>query len=103
MAEYCDTPQSKERTNREYEACLNERAILRLLDHPDICPTAGSELISTHGFNGLLSKLSMGALRNMFGALGGWSPDSVKQAEGLCFNDKFDTLLEIGRSGVVEH
>ena len=31
MAEYCGTPQSKERRNREYEACLNERA-LRLLD-----------------------------------------------------------------------
>jgi hypothetical protein len=33
MAEYCDTPQSKERSNREHEACLKERAILRLLDH----------------------------------------------------------------------
>jgi len=33
MAEYCDTSQSKERRNREYKACLNERAILRLLDH----------------------------------------------------------------------
>ena len=33
MAEYCDTPQLKERRNREYKACLNERAILRLLDH----------------------------------------------------------------------
>ena len=32
MAEYCDTPQSKERRNREYKVCLNERA-LRLLDH----------------------------------------------------------------------
>jgi len=32
-AEYCDTPQSKERRNRENKACLNERAILRLLDH----------------------------------------------------------------------
>jgi len=32
MAEYCDTPQSKERRNREYKVCLNERAILRLLD-----------------------------------------------------------------------
>ena len=31
MAEYCDTPQSKERRNREYEACLNERTIIRLL------------------------------------------------------------------------
>jgi len=33
MAEYCDTLQSKEKRNREYKACLNERAILRLLDH----------------------------------------------------------------------
>jgi hypothetical protein len=33
MAEYCDTPQSKERRNLEYKVCLNERAILRLLDH----------------------------------------------------------------------
>lgn len=33
MAEYCDTPQSKERRNRGYKTCLNERAILRLLDH----------------------------------------------------------------------
>ena len=32
MAEYCGTPQSKEGRNREYEACLSERAILRLLD-----------------------------------------------------------------------
>jgi hypothetical protein len=30
-AEYCGTPQSKERRNREYKVCLNERA-LRLLD-----------------------------------------------------------------------
>ena len=34
MAEYCDTPQSKERSNREYKVCLNESAILRLLDYP---------------------------------------------------------------------
>ncbi len=33
MAEYCDTLQSKEKRNREYKACLNERAILHLLDH----------------------------------------------------------------------
>ena len=33
MAEYCDTLQSREERNREYKACLNERAILRLLDH----------------------------------------------------------------------
>ncbi len=33
MADYCDTPQSKERRHREDKACLNERAILRLLDH----------------------------------------------------------------------
>ena len=33
MAEYCDTPQSKEGRNWEHKACLNERAILRLLDH----------------------------------------------------------------------
>ena len=32
MAEYYDTLQSKEKRNREHEACLNERA-LRLLDH----------------------------------------------------------------------
>jgi len=35
MAEYCDTPQSKERRNWENKACLNERAILRLLDQYD--------------------------------------------------------------------
>ena len=33
MAEYCDTLQSKEKRNREHKACLNERAILCLLDH----------------------------------------------------------------------
>ena len=33
MAEYCDTPQSKEKRHWENKACLNERAILRLLDH----------------------------------------------------------------------
>ena len=32
MAEYCDTLQSKEKRNREYKVCLNDRA-LRLLDH----------------------------------------------------------------------
>jgi hypothetical protein len=31
-AEYCGTPQSKERRNGEYKVCLNERTILRLLD-----------------------------------------------------------------------
>ena len=34
MAEYGGTPTSKERSNREYKACLSERAILRLLDAP---------------------------------------------------------------------
>ena len=29
MAECCDTPQSKERRNREYKVCLNERVTLR--------------------------------------------------------------------------
>ncbi len=33
MAEYCDTPESKDRSNREYKECLHERAIPRLLDH----------------------------------------------------------------------
>jgi hypothetical protein len=32
MAEYCDTPPSKERSNREYKVCLSERTILCLLD-----------------------------------------------------------------------
>jgi hypothetical protein len=32
IAEYCDTPQSKDRSNREYKLYLDERAILRLLD-----------------------------------------------------------------------
>ena len=31
MAESCGTPQSKERSNREYKICLNKR-VLRLLD-----------------------------------------------------------------------
>jgi hypothetical protein len=31
-AEYCGTPQSKERRNREYKVCLNDRT-LRLLYH----------------------------------------------------------------------
>jgi hypothetical protein len=29
---YCDTPQSKGGSNREYKVCLRKRAILRLLD-----------------------------------------------------------------------
>ena len=33
MAEYCDTPESKDRRNREYKACLRKGAIPRLLDH----------------------------------------------------------------------
>jgi len=32
MAEYCDTPQSKEGSNREYKECLSIRAIVHLLD-----------------------------------------------------------------------
>ena len=32
MAGYCDTPESKDRSNREYKACLREGAIPRLLD-----------------------------------------------------------------------
>ena len=32
IAEYCDTLQSKEKRNREYKVCLNERAI-GLLDY----------------------------------------------------------------------
>ena len=32
MAEYYESPQSKESRNREYKVCLNDRA-LRLLDH----------------------------------------------------------------------
>jgi hypothetical protein len=35
MAEYCDNPQSKERRNWENKVCLNERAILRLLDQAE--------------------------------------------------------------------
>ena len=33
IAEYCDAPQLKVGSNREYKVCLNERAILRPLDH----------------------------------------------------------------------
>jgi len=33
IAEWRDTPESKDRRNGEYKACLHERAILRLLDH----------------------------------------------------------------------
>jgi hypothetical protein len=32
MAEYCDTPRSKEGSNREYKECLSIRAIVHLLD-----------------------------------------------------------------------
>jgi hypothetical protein len=35
MVEYCDTLQSKEKRNREHKACLNERAIVRLLDQTE--------------------------------------------------------------------
>ena len=44
-AEYCGTPQSKERRNREYKVCLNDRA-LRLLDHEFVEEYGHS---STHG------------------------------------------------------
>ncbi|MEJ2648901.1 MAG: hypothetical protein P8016_10895, partial [Sedimentisphaerales bacterium] len=33
MAEYCDTPQSKEGRNWEYKVCLSNRAIVHLLDN----------------------------------------------------------------------
>ncbi len=43
-AEYCGTPQSKERRNGEYKVCLNERA-LRLLDQDVSVPQqAASEM-----------------------------------------------------------
>jgi hypothetical protein len=45
MAEYCDTPESKDRRNGENKPCLNERAILRLLDH-DV--TGQSRCFSAH-------------------------------------------------------
>ena len=35
MAEYCDTPQSKEGRNWEYKVCLSNRAIVHLLDFFD--------------------------------------------------------------------
>jgi hypothetical protein len=45
MAEYCDTLQSKEKRSWEYKARLNERAILRLLDHNVSVPQqAASEM-----------------------------------------------------------
>jgi hypothetical protein len=34
MVECCGTSQGKVRNNKEYKACLRERAILRLLDAP---------------------------------------------------------------------
>jgi hypothetical protein len=48
MAEYCDTLQSKEKRNREYKACLNERAILRLLDQ-DVTEKSGCFLAFERG------------------------------------------------------
>ena len=46
-AEYCGTPQSKERRNGEYKVCLNERA-LRLLDQ-DVTWKLGCFLASGRG------------------------------------------------------
>jgi len=48
MAEYCDTIHTKEKRNREYKACLNERAILHLLDH-DVTWKSGCFLAHENG------------------------------------------------------
>ncbi len=48
MAEYCDTLQSKEKRNWENKVCLNERAILRLLDH-DVTWKSGCFAASERG------------------------------------------------------
>ena len=48
MAEYCDTLQSKEKRNREHKACLNERAILRLLDQ-DVTWKSGCFSVAERG------------------------------------------------------
>jgi hypothetical protein len=47
MAEYCDTPESKDRSTREYKACLRERAIPRLLDQ-DVT-TYCSDILALYG------------------------------------------------------
>ena len=48
MAEYCDSLQSTEKRKWEYEACLNERAILRLLDQ-DVTWKSGCFLAPERG------------------------------------------------------
>ena len=48
MAEYCDTLQSKEKRHRENKVCLNERAILRLLDQ-EVTWKSGCFLVPERG------------------------------------------------------
>ncbi len=61
-AEYCGTPQSKEKRNREYKVCLNERA-LRLLDH-DVTWKSGCFSVPERGDfsknSGILQLMKMG-------------------------------------------
>jgi len=47
----------EEKRNREYEACLNERAILRLLDHK-VTPKSGC--FSALGRDGFLNTSAIG-------------------------------------------
>jgi hypothetical protein len=59
MAEYCDTLQSKEERNREYEACLSGRAILRLLDAlaDENGAVLGGDLYAAHFVSGWLVRV----------------------------------------------
>ncbi len=58
-AEYCGTPQSKERRNREYKVCLNDRA-LRLLDQ-DVTRKSGCFSAHENGaVSGILCTLERG-------------------------------------------
>ena len=62
MAEYCDTLQSKEKRNREYKACLNDRA-LRLLDHDVTLKLGYFAVPERDGFASIMSLVHSFSLR----------------------------------------
>ena len=70
-AEYCDTLQSKEKRNREYKVCLNDRA-LRLLDQ-DVTWKSGCFLAPERGDfwrnSGILQLVKIWAFLELLGAV----------------------------------
>jgi hypothetical protein len=77
-AEYCGTPQSKERRNGEYKVCLNIRA-LRLLDHNVTLRSQSLSVPERGGFskNSAILQLLSRSARHLLQLLLSCSDDSL--------------------------